>query len=60
MTAYDAEMAVTGWLEGAVQPLGANLGRQVTEVETFTDDTGRAAYYIVYLQPSGYYGAQRG
>ena len=54
MTAHDAEMVVAGWLEGAVQPLGANLGRRVTKVETFTDDTGRAAYYIVYLQPSGF------
>ncbi len=54
MTAYDAEMAVAGWLQAAIQPLGANLGRRVTGVETFTDDTGRATYYIVYLQPSGF------
>jgi len=54
MTAYDAEMVVAGWLKAARQPLGANLGRRVTEVETFTDEAARAAYYIVYLQPSGF------
>ena len=54
MTAYDAEMVVAGWLKAAPQPLGTTLGRRVMEVETFTDDTGRTAYYIVYLQPSGF------
>jgi len=54
MTAYDAEMVVAGWLKAAVQPLGTNLGRRVAEVETFTDEAARAAYYIVYLQPSGF------
>ncbi len=54
MTAYDAEMVVAGWLKAARQPLGANLGRRVMEVETFTDEAGTAVYYIVYLQPSGF------
>ncbi|MHC4628620.1 MAG: C10 family peptidase, partial [Planctomycetota bacterium] len=54
MTAHDAEMVVTGWLKAAGQPLGTNLGRRVTRVETFTDEAATAAYYVVYLQPSGF------
>ncbi|KPK37142.1 MAG: hypothetical protein AMJ65_15315, partial [Phycisphaerae bacterium SG8_4] len=54
MTALDAEMVVTGWLKAARQPLGTNLGRRVTKVETFTNKAARAAYHIVYLQPSGF------
>jgi hypothetical protein len=53
-TAYEAEMVVTGWLGADPQPLGTILGRRVMDVETFTGDGGRAVYYIVYLQPSGF------
>ena len=53
-TAYEAEMVVTGWLKADPLPLGTTLGRQVMEVETFTDDQGKPVYYIVYLQPSGF------
>jgi parallel beta-helix repeat protein len=53
-TAYEAEMVVTGWLKADPQPLGSTLGRRVVEVETFTGDGGRAVYYIVYLEPSGF------
>jgi len=53
-TANEAEMVVAGWLKASPQPLCTNLGRQVVEVEAFTDDGGRPAYYIVYLQPSGF------
>jgi len=53
-TAYDAEMVVTGWLKVNPQPLGSDLGRQIMNVETFADDHGEAAYYVVYLRPSGF------
>ena len=53
-TAYDAEMAASGWLKSSVQPLGVNLGRQVKSVETFGGPGGGALYYIVYLKPSGF------
>ena len=53
-TAYDAEMVVTGWLKASPKPLGSDLGRQIMSVETFTDDHGEPAYYVVYLQPSGF------
>lgn len=54
MTADDAELVVTGWLKANEQPLGASLGREVLNVETFNDDSGNAIYYIVYLKPSGF------
>ncbi|MBN2593726.1 MAG: C10 family peptidase [Sedimentisphaerales bacterium] len=53
-TEYDAEMIVSGWLKTTHQPLDATLGRRIKNIETFTGDSGRTAYYIVNLQPSGY------
>lgn len=47
-------MAVTGWLKTDPQPLGMALGRRVSNVESFMDDGGGPAYYVVYLQPSGF------
>jgi hypothetical protein len=53
-TEYEAEMVVSGWLKESPQPLGATLGRRIRDIETYTDDSDRAAYYIVNLEPSGY------
>ena len=53
-TEYEAEMVVSGWLKASPQPLGATLGRQVRDIETFTGQDDRPAYYIVNLEPSGY------
>lgn len=53
-TAYQAEKAVAGWLKTDAQPLGAALGQQVANVETFADGDGEPIYYIVYLQPTGF------
>jgi hypothetical protein len=53
-TAYEAEMAVAGWLKVNPQPLGTALGQEVMRVETFTDNYGKPVYYIVYLEPSGF------
>jgi len=53
-TAREAEKAVVGWLKADPKPLGTSLGRHVREVETFTDVSGEAIHYIVYLQPSGF------
>jgi hypothetical protein len=52
-TADEAAMAAAGWLRADPQPLGTTLGRRVMNVETFTDGGG-PAYYVVYLQPSGF------
>ena len=53
-TADEAEKVVTGWLKADPKPLGMSLGRQVRNVDTFTDDRGEPLYYIVYLHPSGF------
>ncbi len=53
-TAYEAEMVVTGWLKADPRPLDTALAPEVMMVETFTDDYGEPAYYIVYLQSSGF------
>ncbi|MHC4573360.1 MAG: C10 family peptidase [Planctomycetota bacterium] len=52
--AVQAQKAVRGWLKVSPKPLGAALGKQVGKVETFTDDEGEPAYYVVYLEPSGF------
>ncbi len=57
-TPDEAQMAVTGWLKtdfsGRPDGLGMALGRQVGSVETFWDEGGEPAYYVVYLQPAGF------
>ena len=53
-TEYEAEMVVSGWLKSNPQPLGTALGGRIKDIETFTGDSGRPAYYIVNLEPSGY------
>jgi hypothetical protein len=53
-TANQAESVVKGWLRADARPLGADLGRQVGKVETFTNVEGEPIYYVVYLEPSGF------
>lgn len=53
-TVQEAEKAVTGWLKTDARPLGTTIGHIITQVETFTDETGEPAYYIVYLRPTGF------
>lgn len=54
VSARQAEKAVKGWLKADAQPLGTGLGQHIMSVETFLDDDGQPAYYVVYLQPSGF------
>ncbi len=49
-----ARQLVKGWLNVEPQPLNAELGQQVLRVETYSDSQGRAVYYVVYLEPSGF------
>ncbi len=53
-TADEAGMVVAGWLKFNTQPLGMELGRSVISAETFTDDYGNPAYYVVYLETGGF------
>ncbi|MHC4618911.1 MAG: C10 family peptidase [Planctomycetota bacterium] len=54
VTAGQARKAVRGWLKVSPKPLGATLGKQITRVDTFTNDGAEPAYYVVYLEPSGF------
>jgi len=49
-----AKKAVHGWLKVSPKPLGMKLGRQVDNVETFSDANGEPLYHVVYMQPSGF------
>ena len=53
-TEYEAEMVVSGWLKASPEPLGAVLGRQIRDIETYSHDSDRPVYYVVNLEPSGY------
>lgn len=53
-TGRQAETAAAGWLQGNPNPLGANLGNQITHAETFTDENNQPLYHIVYLEPEGF------
>jgi hypothetical protein len=53
-TEYEAEKVVSGWLKASPRPLGATLGRQIKNIEAYSDDADRPAYYIVNLEPSGF------
>ena len=52
-TPDQAKKVVLNWLGKDAVPLGAPLGRQIKEVQTFTDGAGAPAYYVVYLKPAG-------
>lgn len=51
-TPQQAQTAVMNWLGLDAVPLGAPMGRQVKEVQTFKHE-GAPAYYVVYLNPAG-------
>ncbi len=54
ITEQEAEKAVTGWLRMDPKPMGVEFGPQVAKVATFMGADGQPAYYIVYVQPSGF------
>lgn len=52
--ARQAQQAVSGWLKTPGHGLGAAMGRTLQKTELFADGSGRAIYYVVSLQPSGF------
>ncbi|MCX5890806.1 MAG: C10 family peptidase [Deltaproteobacteria bacterium] len=52
-TPEQARAMVGNWLGLEAKPMGASLGAQIREVQTFPDSSGSPAYYVVYLNPSG-------
>jgi len=53
-TPQEAQLVVAGWLADNVEPLGAQLGSRVADVETFTGRAGEPIYHVVRLSPSGF------
>jgi hypothetical protein len=53
ITEDDARSAAENWLSREAKPMGSLIGHEVKKVETFTDETGGPAYYVIYLRPSG-------
>lgn len=53
-TPEQAKAVVTGWLKLDNAPLGTALGQQIKAVQTYKDEAGATAYYIVNLEPSGF------
>lgn len=49
-----AQSVVSGWLAPQAEPLGAAMGKQVSEVTVFADAGGQPEYYVVNLKPSGF------
>ena len=52
-TPEQARSVVLNWLGLEAAPMGAPLGGQIRQVQTFNDRDGNPAYYVVYLNPSG-------
>jgi hypothetical protein len=52
-TEDEARSVAEIWLSREAKPMGSPIGHEVKKVETFTDETGVPAYYVVYLAPSG-------
>ncbi len=52
-TPDQAQKVVKNWLGLEARPMGASLGQQIKEVQTFNYE-GTPAYYVVYLNPAGF------
>jgi cell wall-associated NlpC family hydrolase len=48
-----ARSVAQNWLAQEARPMGANLGRQIKEVQTFYDEEGNPSYFVVFLNPGG-------
>jgi len=52
-TPEQAKALVQNWLGREARPLGAPLGGQIRQVQTFADAAGNPTYYVVHLNPTG-------
>ena len=52
-TADEARNVAVNWLSLEAKPMGPPMGHEAKNVETFTDEAGDPAYYVVHLKPSG-------
>lgn len=53
-TRQQAHLCAAGWLTTDPQPLGARIGRQIQEIETFTNPYGDPLYHVIQLEPQGF------
>lgn len=53
-SADQARQAVVGWVKSDASPLGAVIGGEFGDVQTFSDDADGPVYYVVNLKPSGF------
>ena len=49
----EARNAAAKWLSLEEKPMGSPLGHEIKKIESFTDEYGDPAYYVVHLAPSG-------
>jgi len=54
MTAGHAKKLAQAWVAANPKPMGAQLGREIESVETFTDANSQPIYHVVYLRPTGF------
>ena len=54
VTVDRARQAAAGWLQTGPAPLGAAMGRPITDVQTYADADGQPQYYVVTLQTTGF------
>ena len=54
VTIMQVRQMVQGWLTEDSQPMGANLGRQVGEIDSYYNAEEELLYFVVNLIPNGY------
>jgi hypothetical protein len=54
MTAGHAKKLAQAWVAANPRPMGAQLGRKIESVETFTDANSQPIYYVIYFRPNGF------
>ncbi len=52
-TEDEARNVAVNWLSLEAKPMGSPLGHEIRKIETFPDENGAPAYYVVHLLPSG-------
>jgi hypothetical protein len=54
MTAGHAKKLARAWVAENSKPMGAQLGGDIENVETFTDANSEPIYHVIYLRPNGF------
>lgn len=54
VSATQAKTAVKKWLSRNSRPMDTLMGNQIESIQSFASDNGDVAYYVVYLESSGF------